>query len=314
MPLQWRGAMRARVDRAIELFEKALCERTLKSMSLATAFCMALAISFLYVEACTGYQIVLLPFLLIPISLATLFSFPMAGYVFCFGCTLASNLMEAKLHPEHFTAFNLLNSFFRLLVVLYIVKLLSLLRESLGKEREAAISDPLTGLANRGRFLDCLEIELADAKRYGHSLSVAYIDLDKFKQVNDNLGHAKGDEVLMEIASALSRAVRAGDLPARLGGDEFAVILPHAGPEAAEAVLKKLGSVLAERMNALSVSTCASVGLLSNCQESSSVDELIEQADALMYKAKKDGSFIQAGVFQRAASAVDASAPSSAEA
>jgi len=268
-------------------------------MALAGVFCAALSALILWLEMWTSYQIALLPFLLVPISLATLFSFPLAGYVFCFGCTLASNLLEAEFHPEHFTGYYLLNAFFRLLVVFYMVKLLSLLTESLAKERKSAISDPLTDLANRSRFLDCLEIELADAQRYGYPLSVAYIDLDKFKAVNDKFGHAKGDEVLKAAASALSGSVRAGDLAARLGGDEFAVILPHAGPDAAEAVHKKLESVLAERMRALAVPTRASVGLLSNCQEASSVDGLMEQADKLMYKAKRDGSSIQSGVFRR---------------
>ena len=87
--------------------------------------------------------------------------------------------------------------------------------------------DPLTGLANRRQFQDLLVRSLKSARRKSEMLAVMFIDLDSFKEVNDNLGHRAGDQVLQEIARRIQRSVRETDTVARMGGDEFTVILSH---------------------------------------------------------------------------------------
>lgn len=114
------------------------------------------------------------------------------------------------------------------------------LEAALIKEQELARIDPLTHVSNRRAFYELAEIEIVRARRNGCPLSVAYMDVDNFKFVNDDLGHATGDLVLVTIASTLRSELRASDIVARLGGDEFAILLPETDAESAQAVLDKL--------------------------------------------------------------------------
>jgi GGDEF domain-containing protein len=115
------------------------------------------------------------------------------------------------------------NTLVRLSFFLIIVSLLLIVREKLTIEESLADTDPLTGLANRRFFLEQLEHEHTRFFRYPESFTIAYIDLDNFKYVNDSLGHDVGDELLCSVAQILSINVRASDFVARLGGDEFAI-------------------------------------------------------------------------------------------
>lgn len=122
----------------------------------------------------------------------------------------------------------------------------ALLRKSADREvRYRATHDPLTGLSNRARFVDALEHALARLRRNGTPPCVIYLDLDGFKPINDNLGHAAGDAVLREVASRLKQSLRECDLAARLGGDEFAVLIEDVVDRAsvrpiAQRILRKL--------------------------------------------------------------------------
>jgi diguanylate cyclase (GGDEF)-like protein/PAS domain S-box-containing protein len=137
------------------------------------------------------------------------------------------------------------------------------------RAREAAVEalafrDPLTGLANRQSFEDRLELELAHAERAGKRLGLVFLDLDGFKEVNDTLGHAAGDQMLVAIARRLRDALREEDTVARLGGDEFTVLLPGLGSAAdAEVVVAKLLDVLmpAHAIDGREVLAPPSVGL-----------------------------------------------------
>lgn len=106
----------------------------------------------------------------------------------------------------------------------------------LKRERELATTDALTGLQNRRAFLDVGESKIERLKRYARPLSVVFLDLDNFKQLNDTKGHDAGDAALQVTAKALLGALRTSDRVARLGGDEFAILLPEVGyDEAVEA-------------------------------------------------------------------------------
>src|SRR5260370_18147291 len=126
------------------------------------------------------------------------------------------------------------------------------LRESrdalLEAEKKLARSAVLTDLANRRAFYERAEQERKRAARYGRPLSLAYIDLDNFKQVNDTRGHDAGDQVLISVATVLKNNLRAEDLAARLGGDEFALLLPEAGDAAGAFVIHKLHRLLTGAM------------------------------------------------------------------
>lgn len=143
----------------------------------------------------------------------------------------------------------------------------------------AATTDPLTGLANRRAFEPVLARELARCERLGHPLSVAVIDLDGFKEVNDARGHEEGDRVLADTSQAWKEALRPFDILARLGGDEFVLMLPSTECEQAVDVLERL---------ALASSQVFSAGV-SEAALGSRVEDLLRRADEACYEAKRLG-------------------------
>ncbi|MGZ5033765.1 MAG: putative bifunctional diguanylate cyclase/phosphodiesterase, partial [Usitatibacter sp.] len=152
--------------------------------------------------------------------------------------------------------------------------------------------DLLTGLPNRLLFEDRLEREIARGQREGKRFAVLFVDLDHFKNVNDSLGHNKGDDVLREAARRVSACVRDSDTVARLGGDEFTVLITtlHSPQDAwaiAEAVVTSLSRefTLGEQSCFLS----ASVGIASYPADGQSVEQLLKSADTAMYRAKANG-------------------------
>jgi diguanylate cyclase (GGDEF)-like protein/PAS domain S-box-containing protein len=163
------------------------------------------------------------------------------------------------------------------------------LEASLAKERELSRQDPLTGLANRRAFLETSEIEKERSRRYHHCFNIAYIDLDGFKTINDTLGHAVGDQVLMQVASTLRSNLRLTDVVARLGGDEFAVLLTETDAASAEKVFRKLHDLLRDAMKANRWNVDFSIGLASYLCPPESIDTIIRTADGLMYSVKFKG-------------------------
>lgn len=166
--------------------------------------------------------------------------------------------------------------------------LVSRLRASLMKERELSRTDPLTGLPNRLSFMNRGNVLLAFCARKKIPVSLAFIDLDNFKQVNDRYGHETGDRILIKAAEALVSSFRSSDLVARLGGDEFVVFLPDAHDDAAEA-LEKVRALLNRTPELMMHSVSASIGLVSYTTAPDELADMIQQADGLMYAAKNEG-------------------------
>lgn len=153
--------------------------------------------------------------------------------------------------------------------------------------------DLLTGLPNRRLFLDRLEQEVKHAKRSNRSLSLLFMDLDGFKQVNDSLGHEAGDRLLSEVAKRLTDCVREDDTVARLGGDEFTVILTSASQHkdvehVAQTVIDALAAPFLIAQPPVEIS--ASIGIAFYPQDTTSPVALLEAADQAMYRAKKSAS------------------------
>ncbi len=153
-----------------------------------------------------------------------------------------------------------------------------------------ATHDDLTGLANRALFREVLEARVADRRSSGR-LAVLYLDLDRFKVVNDSLGHIEGDQLLRESAERLRRSVRADDLLARLGGDEFTVVAPDVTMDEALRLAERIRSSFAEPFRIAGVSTLAtvSVGLALSTTEGTTAVDLMRYADAALYEAKSSG-------------------------
>ncbi|MBP2335174.1 diguanylate cyclase (GGDEF)-like protein [Saccharothrix coeruleofusca] len=166
------------------------------------------------------------------------------------------------------------------------VRLLEQLKDSRERLRHQAYHDPLTGVANRALFRERLTAALAGPE----PVVVLFIDVDGFKDVNDNFGHAEGDEVLRIVAQRLQRCVRHEDTVARLGGDEFGVLVEGRAPapeEIGERVLEALRSPHRTRSGEHLIR--ASVGISHSARSGTSADELLGSADAAMYTAKRLG-------------------------
>jgi diguanylate cyclase (GGDEF)-like protein/PAS domain S-box-containing protein len=161
------------------------------------------------------------------------------------------------------------------------------------KLRHLSYHDMLTGLPNRVLFSDRLKQAIAAAKRDKiHKLSIMYMDLDDFKEINDSLGHAAGDLVLKEVASRIQDCLRESDTAARLGGDEFVVLLPAIeAPDDAMFVAKKICHALCQPIDlgkhGLTVTT--SIGIAVYPEHGSEEEALLKHADAAMYHAKESG-------------------------
>jgi diguanylate cyclase (GGDEF)-like protein len=163
------------------------------------------------------------------------------------------------------------------------------LQEALEKEKELARLDSLTGLANRRAFYEVLELEQKRARRYELPLTVAYLDVDNFKKINDTSGHSLGDSVLIVVAHTIKNNIRASDTVARLGGDEFAVLLPETEAAAAETVLRKLQGMLQTKTQENGWTISFSIGVATFLFPPESLDDIIRTADEVMYAVKTSG-------------------------
>ena len=184
-------------------------------------------------------------------------------------------------------------------------------REAEERVQYLATRDALTGLPNRDWFHQLLSVELKAARRYGRHMAVLFIDLDRFKLINDSLGHGAGDALLREIGARLTRCLRASDVVARLGGDEFVVLLGEARTrELTTVVVRKLLAALQEPVE-LGTQSCrisASIGISMFPDDGADEQTLMRHADSAMYVAKEQGKsgycFFTSEIERRAAERV----------
>jgi len=184
------------------------------------------------------------------------------------------SLWEAVMHLGVYCAFTML---------------LGNLRNALARERALARTDSLTGAWNVRAFRELAGQEIARARRSGRPLTLACLDMDRFKDVNDLRGHEAGDEVLKSVVVLLKAQLRVTDLVARLGGDEFAILLPESGREAALLPLERIRNTLQADMQAKGLPVSVSIGTVTFPAPPPSVDEMLRQADARLYEAKRSG-------------------------
>jgi diguanylate cyclase (GGDEF)-like protein/PAS domain S-box-containing protein len=158
--------------------------------------------------------------------------------------------------------------------------------------RNLAYHDALTGLPNRLLFQDRLSVAVAQAHRLGHRVAVLFLDVDRFKMINDSLGHSRGDRLLQQVSERLSLCVREGDTVARLGGDEFTLILP--GLLKAEDVAKVADKILESlrqpfQLEGRELYVTASIGVSLFPDDGRDTETLLKYADTAMYRAKEQG-------------------------
>lgn len=181
------------------------------------------------------------------------------------------------------------NGFTQLVAFFLVTWLVASLRTALLRERALSRLDPLTGLSNSRAFFEQSQAILSLCRRKGWPVTLAFIDLDHFKRVNDTLGHAQGDEVLRQVAVVLDEQLRDSDIKARLGGDEFVILLPSTDHSGAEQVLGMLLRRLHESTKITVSGVTASIGAVCAMDAPHDVEVLVRAADDLMYEVKAHG-------------------------
>ena len=251
-------------------------------------------------DAYTGYELGFSIFYVFPISLVVWSLGRTYGIVI--SIVSAAVWLKADLVDGHVYSNQLIpvwNAFIRFSFFLIIVLLLAALKKSMEREQRLARTDPLTGAINSLHFYELLEIEINRLQRYKNPFTLAYIDLDNFKKINDQSGHHIGDAVLVDIVKNTKKNLRKTDMVARIGGDEFVILFPDTLQDNAKIVLTKLQTSLLEEMSKNNWPVTFSIGALTCMPTSFDASEIIKKADNLMYDVKNKGkNAISYGVFQ----------------
>ena len=192
---------------------------------------------------------------------------------------------------DHFscTYVPLINETFRFTVFLFVVFMIDKYKRMLEQQKEMAMLDPLTGVANRRAFYQLAAVEIDRSRRYPFPFSVLVMDIDNFKDINDEFGHQVGDRLLVSVVETIKAHLRAIDIVARFGGDEFVILLVDTSEAAANLVARKLQRQLLEKMKEKQWDVTFSIGIVTCHDTPDSIEEAILAADALMYEVKHNG-------------------------
>jgi diguanylate cyclase (GGDEF)-like protein len=252
--------------------------------------CLAIVLVLGYLDHLTGYEFSFSIFYLLPIFLAAWFCNRnyalLVSVVSAITWLLSNKLAGASYsHPiiGYWNAF-MIFGFFSIVSLLLVF-----LRRSLEHERNLSRIDFITGITNSRAFYELAATELLRAKRYNRPFSVAYLDVDNFKQINDRLGHNTGDTLLKVVAETLRTQLRQTDIVARMGGDEFILFLPETDGESAIAALSKSQVSLLSAMEQNKWEVTFSIGAKTFYNFPLNVNEMIRQVDELMYTVKANG-------------------------
>ena len=261
---------------------------TTRITGIAISLCTVVLICT--IDYLTGSELSFSIFYLIPISITTILLGCKAGYLTAFLSALC--WLVADLAANHAYSNDLIpywNTAVRLGYFIAHTVLLSAIISSRDKMRNMAFHDPLTGASNWRFFEETVRRSLSEMRRSRKPITLSYIDLDNFKQVNDTFGHETGDEVLKTVVESIQNSIRPSDLLARMGGDEFALLLPDTNSENSRPVLSRIAENFNSLMTAQKYPVTMSIGAVSFNTPPISVEAMVQQADELMYAVKKAG-------------------------
>ncbi len=239
------------------------------------------------IDTLTGKELDFSLFYVIPILIVTWHTGLGPGIVFSLISALVWLLSDVLSGNVTLLSIYAWNTLIRLGFFLTIAFLLSRLLTVLEHEREIAHTDYLTGALNSLFFYNVLQMEINRCLRYKNFFTIAYIDLDNFKTVNDEFGHATGDEVLCFFVNQIKNSLRKADVVARLGGDEFALLMPETTQKSAQVVLSKLQHNILAGMQKNNWPVTLSIGVLTCIDTPPTANEAIKKVDDLMYSVKK---------------------------
>jgi diguanylate cyclase (GGDEF)-like protein len=235
-----------------------------------------------------GYTISLEPFFVLPILLASWYGSKRSGVLLAIFSGLLCAILKIVINPYKFGTESIIyNGISYLGAYSLLAVLITNFRSVHRIEAVAADTDNLTNIFNSRGFYAKFANELLRSIRYEHIFSLAYIDIDDFKNINDSLGHPIGDELLVDVAKCLKSSLRATDTVARLGGDEFACLLPETKQIAARKAFSKIRNLLLKSMKSHGWAVSFSIGVVTFENPPDDIKEAIKIADDLMYDVKK---------------------------
>lgn len=281
----------------------------LPSPGVWLAACLGIVVCVGVADFLTGREVALILFYLAPIGFGTWYVGLRGGIalaVLSAAVSTGADVVHELAEPEEAGVLPLAivawNCAIQLGTFVSLVLVLSALRSRLEGEELLARTDALTHIPNRRAFFEVVGLEIERARRTGRPVALAFVDVDDFKDVNDKLGHAQGDALLVAVAQTLRAATRAVDSVARLGGDEFALLLPETPPAELEPLLARVRSSLLAVMARRGWKVGFSIGAAVFVGPPASADELMARADELMYAAKREAKgTIRVGTFGEAA-------------
>jgi diguanylate cyclase (GGDEF)-like protein len=262
-------------------------QRVSKPIWLGLGLLLLGGIAFL--DYSTGVEYSFSLFYLLPISLISWTISERFGLVFAIlssGVWIAVDLWSSNRAVNLFAyVWNATARLGFFLLPVFIIRL----NRAMQHERILARTDFLTGVLNTRYFRELAQMEVNRSFRYKRTFTIAFIDVDNFKTINDTFGHATGDTVLRAIATNIKMHLRKTDMVARVGGDEFVVLLTETGQQTAPIAFSKMQRALSKEMAENGWAITFSIGVLTLTAPTISVDEMLGRADQLMYVVKNNG-------------------------
>ena len=242
------------------------------------------------IDYVTGPEYAFPIFYLLPIMLSAWFVNRRSAIYLAFFSTLVCLIADTSSRRGYLPPFiPYWNAIVRLGFFLIVAYILAELRKSNDRATERAQTDYLTGVANSRYFYEVANNELNRARRHNRPLTVAYIDIDNFKLVNDQWGHSAGDLLLKKVAETIHSNIRVIDSIARIGGDEFIILFPETGSDTANYVINRIQKGLVEIFQENQRPITLSIGVLTCVKLPDSADALVSFADRVMYSVKTAG-------------------------
>ena len=242
------------------------------------------------VDFASGVELRVYPLYYLPLTFAAWYlgrAWTLVAATLCTAGWMASNYLAGLTYSA--PGIWLFNTVMHGTSFLVVGLLLAKLKDALANEKALSRLDPLTSLLNARAFYDEARRVVSIGRRKHRPVTIAYIDLDDFKAVNDTHGHHAGDELLLRVAAAIRKCTRISDLSARMGGDEFVLLLPETGPVEARLVFNRLRGLISQTLAETPHPVTASIGGVVFPAVPDSIEAMVRVADERMYAAKAAG-------------------------